>query len=207
MTFVTISMSRLILASSSPRRIQLLRESKFDPYIVSPEVDEISSDFFSPAELALFNANRKAVAVAARFPDKVVLAADTIVAFGREVFGKPQDIDDARRMLKSLVGQTHVVITGVALIQPNQRRALLRAERTEVKFRPLSEAEIDRYMDAINPLDKAGAYAAQDSPDLIIEGVDGSFTNVVGLPMEVVVPLLETAGIYPDRSEFTAPSD
>jgi len=200
-------MSRLILASRSPRRIQLLRESKFDPNVVTSEVDEISSDFFSPGELALFNAHRKAVAVAARFPDKVVLAADTIVAFGREVFGKPRDIDDARRMLKSLVGRTHVVITGVALIQPNQRRALLHAERTEVKFRLLSEAEIDRYLVAVSPLDKAGAYAAQDSPDLIIVDVDGSFTNVVGLPMEVVVPLLATAGIYPEQNEFTAPSD
>jgi septum formation protein len=197
----------LILASRSPRRIQLLREFKFDPYVISPEIDEIFSDFFSPGELALFNANRKAVAVATRFPDNVVLAADTIVVFGREVFGKPQDIEDARGMLRRLVGRTHVVITGVALIQPNQGRALLQAERTEVKFRPLSEAEINRYLDAINPLDKAGAYAAQDSPDLIIEHVDGSFTNVVGLPMEVVVPLLARAGIYPDRSEFTAPSD
>ena len=200
-------MSRLILASRSPRRIQLLRESKFDPYVVASEVDEISSDFYSPGELALLNAHRKAVAVAARFPDKIVLAADTIVAFGREVFGKPRDIDDARRMLNSLVGRTHVVITGVALIQPNQRRARLHAERTEVKFRALSEAEIDRYLDAVNPLDKAGAYAAQDSPDLIIEYVDGSFTNVVGLPMEVVVPLLGTAGIYPEQREFTVPSD
>jgi septum formation protein len=200
-------MSRLILASRSPRRIQLLRESKFDPYVVASEVDEISSDFFSPGELVLFNAHRKAIAVAARFPDKVVLAADTIVAFGREVFGKPRDIDDACRMLKSLVGRTHVVITGVALIQPNKRRALLHAERTEVKFRPLSEAEINRYLIAVSPFDKAGAYAAQDSPDSIIEHVDGSFTNVVGLPMEVVVPLLATAGIYPEQNEFTAPSD
>jgi nucleoside triphosphate pyrophosphatase len=193
-------MSRLILASSSPRRIQLLRESNFEPLVVSPEIDELSCDFFTPSELALFNANRKAAAVAIRHPEKVVLAADTIVALGPEVFGKPRDFDDARRMLKELVGRTHVVITGVALIQPSERKAVLQAQQTSVKFRSLAEAEIDRYLETICPLDKAGAYAAQDSPDLIIERVDGSFTNVIGLPMELVVPLLKAAGIYPGRS-------
>jgi septum formation protein len=192
-------MSRLMLASSSPRRIQLLRESKFDLQVVSPEVDELSCDFFTPIELALFNANQKAVAVAARNPGKVVLAADTIVALGPEVFGKPRDFDDARRMLKRLVGRTHVVITGVALIQPNKRTVVLQAEQTAVKFRALVEAEIDRYLETISPLDKAGAYAAQNSPDSIIERVDGSFTNVIGLPMELVVPLLQAAGIHPGR--------
>jgi septum formation protein len=193
-------MSRLILASSSPRRIQLLKEFNFQPLVVSPEIDEVSCDFFTPNELALFNANRKATAVAIRHPEKVVLAADTIVALGPEVFGKPRDIDDARRMLKGLVGQTHVVVTGVALIQPGKRTAVLQAQQTAVKFRALADAEIDRYLVTIFPFDKAGAYAAQDSPDLIIERVDGSLTNVVGLPMEVVVPLLEEAGIYPGGS-------
>jgi septum formation protein len=192
-------MRRLILASSSPRRIQLLREAGFDPEIVSPEVDERTCGFFTPCELALFNANRKAVAVAARFPEAVILAADTIVALGPAVFGKPRDLDDARRMLQNLVGMTHVVVTGVALIRPDHRRAVLQAEETAVKFRALAEAEIDRYLEAINPLDKAGGYAAQDSPESIIERVDGSFTNVIGLPMELVVPLLKAARIYPER--------
>jgi septum formation protein len=193
-------MSHLILASSSPRRIQLLRESNFEPLVVSPEIDELSCDFLTPVELALFNANRKATAVAIRHPDKVVLAADTIVALGPQVFGKPRDFDDARRMLKMLVGRTHVVITGVALIRPSERAAVLQAQRSAVKFRALAGAEIERYLQSINPLDKAGAYAAQDSPDLIIERVEGSFTNVIGLPMELVVPLLQAVGICPGRS-------
>jgi nucleoside triphosphate pyrophosphatase len=191
-------MNRLILASSSPRRIHLLRESDFDPEVVSPEVDELSCDFLTPQELALFNANRKAAAVATRHPEKVVLAADTIVALGREVFGKPRDFDDARRMLKMLVGRTHVVITGVALIRPKMWGAL-QVERTAVKFRALPEIEIERYLETISPLDKAGAYAAQHAPDTIIERVAGSFTNVIGLPMEIVVPMLEAAGIRPRR--------
>ena len=188
-------MRRLILASSSPRRIQLLREAGFDPEIVPPEVHERTCGFLTPCELALFNANRKAVAVAARFPEAVILAADTIVALGPAVFGKPRDLDDARRMLQNLVGKTHIVVTGVALIHPNHRRVILQAEETDVKFRALPEAEIDRYLKAINPLDKAGAYAAQESPESIIERIDGSFTNVVGLPMELVVPLLKAARI------------
>jgi septum formation protein len=194
-------MLRLILASSSPRRVQLLRETGFDPQIVLPEVDERTCGFFTPCELALFNANKKAVAVAVRFPEAVILAADTIVALGLAVFGKPQDLDDARGMLQNLVGKTHVVVTGVALIHPNHRCAVLQAEQTAVKFRALTEAEIDRYLKAINPLDKAGAYAAQESPESIIEEVHGSFTNVIGLPMELVVPLLKAAGIYPEPSD------
>jgi septum formation protein len=194
-------MRRLILASSSPRRIQLLREAGFDPEIVSPEVDEPTCGFFTPCELALFNANKKAVSVAVRYPEVVILAADTIVVLGPAVFGKPRDLDDARRMLQNLVGKTHVVVTGVALIRPNHRYAILQAEETAVKFRALTEAEIDRYLKAINPLDKAGAYAAQESPESIIERVHGSFTNVIGLPMELVVPLLKAAGIYPESSD------
>lgn len=194
-------MRRLILASSSPRRIQLLREAGFDPEIVSPEVDEQTCGFFTPCELTLFNANKKAVSVAVRFPEAVILAADTIVALGSAVFGKPRDLDDARRMLLNLAGKTHIVVTGVALIHPNHRRAILQAEETAVEFRALTEAEIDRYLKAINPLDKAGAYAAQESSESIIERVDGSFTNVIGLPMELVVPLLKAVQIYPEASD------
>jgi septum formation protein len=191
--------NRFILASSSPRRIQLLRDSKFDPDIICPEVTELDCDFLTPSEIAMFNAYRKAVTVANRYPEAVVLAADTVVALGWETFGKPKDHEDARWMLQNLVGKTHDVITGVALVTP-ARPIILEEEQSAVKFRLLSNAEIEVYLNTIYPFDKAGGYAAQDSPDAVIEYVNGSFTNVVGLPMELVLPLLASAGIHPAAS-------
>jgi septum formation protein len=190
-------MSRLILASSSPRRIQLLREAKFDLQVVRPEVAELTCDFLTPSELVRFNARLKAATVAVQYPNAVVLGADTIVALGSEVFGKPRDFDDARRMLRQLAGRSHEVITGVALIEANAHRVALRAVFSTVTFRALSGTQIDAYLKMVNPLDKAGAYAAQDSAGLIIQRVRGSFTNVVGLPMEIVRPLLRAVGVCP----------
>jgi nucleoside triphosphate pyrophosphatase len=192
--------SRLILASASPRRAQLLRDAKYAPEIVPADVEELSCDFLSPTELALFNAYRKAAAVASRYPDAVVLGADTLVALGSEVFGKPRDLVDARRMLQQLVGKTHVVITGISVIQMGPGRVIARAVHTSVKFRLLTAAEIENYLKIAEPLDKAGAYAAQKSPDVIIERISGSFTNVVGLPMELVLPLLTSVGIHPGQT-------
>ncbi len=190
-------MSRFILASSSPRRIQLLRAAKFDAVVVCPEVEELFCDFLTPSELVRFNARLKAAAVAVQYPDAVVLGADTVVALGSEIFGKPRDFDDAARMLRKLAGVTHEVITGIALMQANIGRSMLRAVYSSVTLRSLSAAEIETYLNVVNPLDKAGAYAAQNSATVIIERMHGSFTNVVGLPMEVVQPLLLSAGVHP----------
>jgi len=191
------SMTRFILASSSPRRLQLLRKAKFAPEVVPPEVPELACDFLTPSELVRFNARLKAAAVAVQYPDAVVLGADTVVALGSEIFGKPRDLDDAGRMLDKLVGKTHEVITGIALIEANSGRITLRAVCSTVTFRSLSRNEIDAYLKIVNPLDKAGAYAAQNSANIIIERMSGSFTNVVGLPMELVRPLLRSAGVRP----------
>ncbi len=190
-------MSRFILASSSPRRIQLLREAKFDLEVVRPEVEEVTSRFLTPSELVRFNARLKAASVALRFPDAIVLGADTLVALGTEVFGKPKDIDDAGRMLGKLVGKTHEVITGIALIEASTGRTTLQAVSSAVTFRALSRTQIDAYLKIVDPLDKAGAYAAQESANVIIEQIDGSFSNVVGLPMELVQPLLHAVGVRP----------
>jgi septum formation protein len=190
-------MSRLILASSSPRRIRLLREAKYCLEVIAPNVAELSCDFLTPGELVRFNAKLKAATVARLHPDAPVLGADTIVVLGSEIFGKPRDLQDARRMLGQLVGRTHQVVTGVALIEANRGQIILRAVYSEVTFRSLSIAEIDNYLKIVDPLDKAGAYAAQDSADLIIERVNGSLTNVVGLPMELVCTLLTSAGVHP----------
>jgi nucleoside triphosphate pyrophosphatase len=192
--------SRLILASASPRRAQLLRDAKFEPEVVPADVEELSCDFLTPTELTLFNAYRKAAAVAIRHPDAVVLGADTLVALGSQVFGKPRDLVEARRMLERLVGKTHVVITGISLIQTKVGRVITRAIHTNVKFRLLTATAIEDYLKIAEPLDKAGAYAAQKSPDVIIERINGSFTNVVGLPMELVLPLLTSVGIQPGQT-------
>jgi septum formation protein len=190
-------MNSFILASESPRRIGLLRSMGFRFQIVPAFIEESHSEFFTPAELTLFNAFQKAAAVANRYPDELVLAADTIVALGSKVFGKPSDLQDARRMLAQLVGKSHDVITGIAIMHAKRRRLISRAVRTRVKFRALSTSEIEAYLKIVQPFDKAGSYAAQDSPDLIIERITGSFSNVVGLPMEVVTPLLALEGIRP----------
>jgi septum formation protein len=193
-------MSRLILASGSPRRVQLLREAQFDPELVRPEVAELSCDFLTPSELTRFNARLKAAAVAVQFPDSVVLGADTVVALGSEVFGKPRDLDDAHRMLGKLVGKTHEVITGIAMIETKIARLTLQAVSSTVTFRPLATSEIEAYLKTVNPLDKAGSYAAQDSANAIIERINGSFTNVVGLPMEIICPLLRSVGIHSKKA-------
>lgn len=190
-------MSSFILASESPRRIALLRSAGFSFQIVPPSIEESRSEFFTPAELTLFNAFQKATAIANRYPDELVLAADTIVALGPKVFGKPSDLEDARRMLAQLVGKSHDVITGIAIVHAKRNRLISRTVRTGVKFRALSATEIEEYLKIAQSLDKAGAYAAQDSPGLIIEKIDGSFSNVVGLPMEVVTALLALEGIRP----------
>jgi septum formation protein len=189
-------MPSFILASGSPRRIQLLRQAGFDFQVEPAEIEESRSDFFSPGELTLFNSLRKAMTVATRYPTHLVLGADTVVALDSEVFGKPSDLEDARRMLRRLVGKTHDVITGVALVHAGRRRSISRTVRTRVKFRLLGDSEIEAYLKIAEPLDKAGAYAAQDTPGLIIEKITGSFSNVVGLPMEIVGPLLASSGIH-----------
>ncbi|MBV9299564.1 MAG: septum formation protein Maf [Verrucomicrobia bacterium] len=190
-------MGRLILASSSPRRFQLLREAKFQAEAVRPEVTELSCDFLTASELTRFNAKLKAGAVAAVYPDAVILGADTVVALGGEIFGKPRNFDDASRMLQQLVGKTHEVVTGIALLEGNIGRITLRAVYSTVTLRSLSSDEIEAYLKSVNPLDKAGAYAAQNSGNAIIERIKGSFTNVVGLPMELIGSLLRCAGIHP----------
>jgi septum formation protein len=191
-------MSSLLLASSSPRRIHLLREAGFDPEVLTSQVVETQTDFLTPAEGALFNAIRKGMAIALQRPDDIVLSADTIVTLDGGVFGKPADLEEAFQMLKRLIGKTHEVITAVAVMHLNKKRTRVGTERTAVKFRSLSDAEIREYLEIAEPLDKAGAYAAQESPDRIIESVTGSFSNVVGLPMELTIPILAEFGIRPE---------
>lgn len=174
----------LILASASPRRVQLLREMGFDFRVVISNAAESQPSHLSPGESARLNAHRKAVAVARKNPEALVIGADTVVCLENQIFGKPADMDHAKSMLAALEGKTHQVITGVCLVQWARRKITLFAESTEVVFRKLSPEQIDDYLARIHPLDKAGAYAIQEHGDTIVSRISGSFSNVVGLPVE-----------------------
>ncbi len=190
-------MKRFILASGSPQRIRLLQEARYD-FIAQPaSIAELAVDFLTPGELTLLNACRKTFAVARAEPNAVVLGADTLVALGTTMFGKPADLDEARRILAQLSGRTHEVLTGLAISSFSEQRTISVVVESAVRFRELNADFIDRYLSRVDPLRKAGAYAAQIDPETVIERIDGSFTNVVGLPMETVSQLLAEFGIHP----------
>jgi len=185
---------RLILASTSPRRADLLRESGISFHVESPRVEEWGAEDFpeiQPGELARGNARRKARAVAEKHPGQPVLAADTIVVCEGRVLGKPADGEGARQMLAWLSGRTHEVVTAAVLVLPDGKKIRESVVRTRVKFRELANAEIRAYVREIDVLDKAGAYALQDGGDRLVERVEGSRSNVIGLPMETVLPWCE----------------
>ncbi len=178
------NLSPILLASASPRRAELLRQLGVEFEVVPGHAEESQPEHLSPAEACLLNAYRKARVVAKKFPDALVLGADTEVCLDRKVFGKPASRRDAERMLSELEGREHQVITGVCLLHLRHHWQALFAEQTLVEFRPLGADEITDYLDRINPLDKAGAYAIQEHGDRIVAGVRGSWSNVVGLPLE-----------------------
>lgn len=180
---------KIVLASASPRRKQLLEDAGYLVECIVSGAEEIEDHSFSPAGLALENAGRKAAAVAGAAADRIVIAADTVVWKSGSFFGKPSCADDAFRMLKSLVGLTHEVVTGVVIRFPGGEREAF-AESSLVTFHALSDGEIRDYLGSIHPLDKAGAYAAQDDNGRIIKAIEGSVTNVIGLPVERVGEVL-----------------
>src|SRR5208282_5098775 len=171
-------------ASASPRRAELLRQLQPEFQIVPSDATEIFDEQLSPQELCQLNAHRKARAVAKKISDALVLGADTLVFLDGEILGKPRDLSDARRMLAQLQGRTHQVVTGVSLIHLRGHRERTFAVSTDVTFRPLTAGQIDDYLARVNSLDKAGAYAIQEHGDLIVAEISGSFSNVVGLPVE-----------------------
>ncbi len=186
---------QLILASNSPRRQSLLREAGYDFVVQPADIDETRYPAgILPAEIACHLATAKAKFIADQFPDAVVLGADTVVAFGDKVLGKPENADDARKMLRLLSGTTHIVITGVAVIHPATGFARTVRAMSAVRMRPLTAPEIDAYVAGGDWQGKAGGYGIQDA-DPFVTRTSGSHTNIVGLPMEITVPLLQEAGI------------
>jgi septum formation protein len=182
----------LVLASASPRRRQLLEMLGIEHRVVPPDVDEAHRPGESPADYVVRLAREKAGVVAAREREALVLAADTTVVLGAELFGKPTTAGEAVEMLRRLSGRTHQVYTGVALAGGDRVESAL--DVSDVTFRSLADSGIADYVATGEPMDKAGAYAIQGRGAALIEGIRGDFFGVMGLPVRLVLDLLERFG-------------
>ena len=187
--------AQLILASASPRRSELLAKLGVKFEVVVAQVTEHEDPTTEPGKMVAHNAALKADWVASRHPDAFVLGADTTVFIDRTVLNKPRDLTEARVMLKKLSGRTHTVFTGVALRRQRDGVTVDEGVSSQVTFRVLDDDVIDAYFKVVNPLDKAGAYGIQEGRELIIAGWEGSFTNIMGLPMEATKQILTTWGL------------
>jgi septum formation protein len=186
---------KLILASQSPRRKDLLAQAGLIFDIIPGNFDENSVPLDEPGSYARILATEKAKRIAGQYPDSWIVGADTIVCIRGAVLGKPNSKEDARSMLNVLSGQTHQVVTGYALINKSRRKIFGDAVRTDVRFKSLSEEEIEWYIQTTEPFDKAGGYAIQGLGSFLVKEINGSYTNVVGLPVCEVIELLYRQGV------------
>ena len=193
-----LTLPKLILASGSPRRAEILTSVGWEFTKDSADIDETELPGESPEDYVQRLAREKAGAVAERYEDALVLGADTTVLIDHQIIGKPADLTDAKRMLKMLSGNWHEVLTGVALVKvqspkpkvPSQK-TVVGLQRTRVKFAVMSDEEIEFLAEKGEPLDKAGAYAVQAQAALFIEGIEGDYWNIVGLPIHLVYELVK----------------
>jgi septum formation protein len=183
------------LASTSPRRIELLKSIGVDFKVIDPRVKEDITES-DPVKYAVGNALSKTLTVASGLDKGIVIGADTIVVVGQKILGKPRDRDEARSMLESLAGRYHEVITGLAVIDVARNEVKTAYETTKVKIRDLSSLEIESYIATLEMMDKAGAYAAQGKGALLIERIEGCYYNVVGLPLFRLSLILSCLGFY-----------
>jgi septum formation protein len=191
-----VSCQKLVLASTSPRRINLLKEFGIPFEAIDPG-DAEKSVSHDPVSHVWEHAVAKAEAVAKKHMDRLILAADTVVVLDDKILEKPRSKQEAKAMLSALCGQTHTVISAVALIQKDTNYEDIRTKETRVTMKKLGEEEIEAYVATGEPMDKAGSYAAQGVGAFIIEKVEGCFYNVVGLPMSLIYDMLRDAGIDP----------
>lgn len=182
----------IVLASQSPRRVSLLRELVSEFRVNPSDATELHDTNMGIRRLCEVNAELKAFPVARQFPDHLVIGADTLVFLDDQALGKPSDLDEARTMLRRLSGRIHQVITGVCLLQASTRRMRRFSDTTQVRFRVLEEADITGYLERVHVLDKAGAYALQEEGHRIVDAVEGSRANVIGLPVESLRRELES---------------
>ena len=194
---------KFILASSSPRRRELLASIGVDFDVMPSNVPEVHREGEAPEEYVARLSRDKANALSQAHPSRWVIAADTTVFLGDRLLEKPVDGADAARMLASIAGQTHFVYTGVTLEHLASGYRETRVAETEVRMLPLSASEIDWYVGTGEPLDKAGAYAAQGVGAVFIDSIHGSYSNVVGLPLATLFQMLRRAGIDPLRVRST----
>ena len=183
-----INLPKLVLASGSPRRSEIMNSVGWEFTKDVPDIDESEREGEKPEAYVQRLAREKAEAVGASHPDQIVLAADTTVVIDDRIIGKPVDLDDARRMLRMLSGNWHEVLTGIAVMRNGDVEIGL--QRTRVKFAPMNENEIHFLAEKGDPLDKAGAYAVQAQAALFIEGIEGDYWNVVGLPISLVYEIV-----------------
>jgi septum formation protein len=188
---------RLVLASASPRRCQLLADCGYDFEVVAPAVKELHSDKLTLREATCYNALRKGLIVARAHPGRVVLGADTLVALDHQLIGKPADRAEAARLLRLLSGRMHFVVSSVFIVHLHRGKSLAFSVLSRVVFEKLSDGMIEGYLASIDPLDKAGGYAAQGTGGAIIARIIGSRSNVIGLPLEETGAALEHFDIRP----------
>ena len=186
---------RLILASSSPRRRELLARLGVAFEVVPAEVTEFEDTDADPRHMVAHNSALKAEWVSARHPEAIVLGADTTVFIDDTVLNKPRDHAEARAMLGRLAGRTHVVFTGIAVRRASDGLRIDEGVESDVTFKPLDAAAIEDYLRRVEVLDKAGGYSVQDHTELIIAGYRGSFTNIMGLPLETTKQILTRCGL------------
>lgn len=191
-----------ILASRSPRRRYLLEQAGLSFSVIPSSIDETSVPISSPEIYVKVLSEAKAHNVSEKYPEKWVIGADTIVVKDRTILGKPDSIVEARTMLKQLSGQTHEVFTGYSICCKKKRRKFSETVKTEVLFKDLSDQEIEWYIHTAEPFDKAGAYAIQGLGTFLVKRINGSYTNVVGLPVCEVIEFLIKQGVLGRSPEF-----
>ncbi len=187
---------RLILASASPRRKEILKTAGLEFKVDSSSFKENMDLAFEPHKLARFLSYEKARSVAGRHKKALVIAADTFIVFKGELLGKPHTGEEARRMLKTLNGKTHSVITGFTILDTDSNKKISRSVETKVSFKRLTMEEIDSYIKSKEPLDKAGAYAIQGLGAVIVKRIEGDYFNVMGLPLSSLIEALKKFGVY-----------
>jgi septum formation protein len=187
-----ITVPKLILASTSPRRAEILRTTGWPFETLAVDINESRHPREDAATYVERVARAKAEAAAAQSLGSTIIGADTVVAIDGEILGKPQDAEDARRMLRLLNGQWHQVLTGVALLNGTPPESKIAHETTDVKFAVMNDEEVNWYVLTGEPMDKAGAYAIQGLGARFIEGIKGDYFNVVGLPVRLLYKLLDT---------------
>jgi septum formation protein len=193
------SMKKLVLASTSPRRKEILEMVGFSFRTTKSNVIEKFNPRLSPRGQAESLSQQKAEAVAERYKDAIIIASDTVVAIDNESIGKPEDVADAKRLLRKLHGRIHSVYTAFTIIDIATKKTVTKSVQTKVSIRKMTPREIDWYVASGEPMDKAGAYAIQGRGAIFIEKIEGDYFNVVGLPIASLIEELKKFGIYLDK--------